>query len=221
MLKHRALMPVLSEKLFGLKPYIFDWVLLWSIQSKLYTSDGPFVTRFAHIYSFKIFPCLFTSVIRGTIPADNETLSFKLLAQKLDKYHGPTSIRTITGDNDEFSNQCINSSIIGLSLMLICDRKFDTSIAWSPYIATGILPNQMTFIDIQYNDRAITNGFLVCLHQITDLFFLLLHAHHRAEDGYSVLFYATYLHHQGAGNNSAVTERQHHMSPKHMPSAVQ
>src|SRR5438067_1716796 len=103
MVKHRALMPVLSEKLFGLKQYIFNWVLLWCIRSELYASDGPFATRFAHIHSFKIFLHLFTAVIRGSIPADNETLSFKLLAQKLDEYHGPTSIRTITGDNDEFS----------------------------------------------------------------------------------------------------------------------
>src|SRR3982750_29771 len=109
-------MPVLSQKVFGLKPYIFDWILFWCIWCKLYTCNRPFVTRFAHIDPFKVFLHLFTAVIRSSIPTDDETLSFKLLAQKLDKDHRPTSIRSITGDNDQVARHRINSSIIALSL---------------------------------------------------------------------------------------------------------
>src|SRR5205814_4134945 len=129
------------------------------------------VSQITHIAALNVFLHLYTAVIRSSTPTDDETLSFKLLAQKLDKDHRPTSISSITGDNDKVARHRINSSIIGLSLTLICNRKFNPLIAWSPYVATGILPNQMAFIDVQYHDRTIGNTGLVCLHQFTDLFF--------------------------------------------------
>ena len=171
MLKRLTFTPVFSNKLFGLKPDIFDRILLRCIWGELYTRYYPLIAWFSHVQPFKIFAHLFTAMIRGAVPAENDALSFILLTQKLDKYHGPSSIRSIRWDHDDIAGSCINSAIIGLFIALIGNWQHDTLIPRPPNIPARITPDKVAFVDIEYDHRAFINFRFVCFQEVLYFFF--------------------------------------------------
>src|SRR5215471_3929261 len=171
MLKYLTLMPIFPNKFFGLKPHVFDRILLWRVWRELYTSYRPFLAQLHHIDTFQIVSHLFTAMIRGAIPADDQALSFKLLTQQFDKYHCPATIRTITRDDNTLTSHRINCTIVSLPLTLAGNRQLDPLAPWPPYIATSILPKQVAFIQIQDDNISLGNRCFVHLHKFADLFF--------------------------------------------------
>src|SRR5215831_12566684 len=171
MLKHLTFVPIFSDKFFGLKPHVFDRILLWRIWCELHTGYRPFLARFPHIHTFKVVSHLFSTMVRGPIPADDDPFSFKLLTQQFNKYHRPAAISTITPNDNSITSHRINCTIIALTLTSAGDRKLDPFAPWPPYIPTCILPNQVAFIEIQDDYLSFGNRCFVRLHEFADLFF--------------------------------------------------
>src|SRR6185295_12301390 len=91
--------------------------------------------------------------------------------QQFNKYHRPAAISTITRNNNTITCHRIDCTIIALAFTLTGDRQLDPFAPWPPYIPAGILPNQVTFVEIQHYNLSFSNRCFVRLKEFADLFF--------------------------------------------------
>src|SRR5215208_410321 len=92
-------------------------------------------------------------MIRCTVPEKNEALVWILPSKIFNKNGCPIAIRTLGGNYDGFARKRFDRTVIGLSLTKIGHRDFNPLCAWPPDIATCIIPDQVTLIDIQHHNR--------------------------------------------------------------------
>src|ERR671925_2084617 len=65
----------------------------------------------------------------------------------------------------------LDSTIIGLSLPEIGHIDGNTLVHWPPYITTRIIPTQMAFIDIKYNQITCFDRYAPGVQTFANLFF--------------------------------------------------
>ena len=150
---------------------MLNWILLRCIWCELDTRYRPFLTCIMQINCFKIRTKIATPVIRCTIPADNEPFSCILESEIFNKDERPLRISCIAWDDTQLARERINCAIIGLALTLIANRHRYALVAWTPHIATCIIPSEMTFVKVQYDDLFCGNICCQWCQEIVDVFF--------------------------------------------------
>src|SRR5438093_1681586 len=119
-----------------------DGIRDWSVTGVQTCALPIFVSSWpAQIDRFNIFLHFDTTMIRCAVPEQNEALVWVVLAKIFNKDGCPITIRCLGWNHDGITRKRFDRTVIGLSLTKIGHRDFDPLCAWSPDIATCIIPD--------------------------------------------------------------------------------
>ena len=139
-------MVVLAHIGFAHQPDIFNGILLRGIRSQLKAGYRPLFGRPSSIQPMQELPHGALSMIRYSIPDHQQPLSRIVRLQLLDKPYRVLGIARRVGRQHELSEENVEGAVIGLSLPRTGNGQTYPLASGTPYISTGILPKEMTFI---------------------------------------------------------------------------
>jgi len=143
--------PVLPHTLLCFQPNVLGRILFWGVWHENKACHQPFIGLQSLIDFCQIFDHFFPFVIRCSIPQKEKSFFEIFLPKILHKLNRMLPISSAIRTNRNLTLCIFNCAIIGLSLTEIGHQNLNSFRSFAPYIATGIIPDQMAFIQIQHD----------------------------------------------------------------------
>ena len=131
---------------FSQQPDIFDRILFGRMGSQLDTGYGPLLGRQPAVELMQEVDHGPLSMIRGSIPDQQESFVRILALQMADKVLRIFRVARRIGCEDELPKKDIQGAVVGLSSLVVFDGEFHPFSLRTPHIPASIPPEEVTFI---------------------------------------------------------------------------
>lgn len=163
--------PVFANILFAFQPNVLNRVLFGGIGCKEQTGDPPGRGRQPVIEGGEVGHHFGTFMIGCSIPDEQQAFARIFLTKQVEKSYRRLSIASGVSLNGGFARLLLNRPIIGLALPKVGHRDGHALVRFTPDIAASIIPQQVTFVQIEDDQAPGANGFRLLVELLRDGFF--------------------------------------------------